>query len=335
MRLKKYNYHNTLMLVTIVSFMIFLCIIIYCIYIIFTKQEILQNNYNIIVSDKQTMKSLAATLKLAKIIKNERLFLVILSLTHKDTKIKAGIYNLNHAVSLYELVQIITNENPSQLIITINEGWRFIQLKQYIDSLTWIIHNTKDLNMLQIKSLLNIQTPNLEGLFYPDTYLIAPNQSDLEIYQIAATKMESLVHMIFLQRKANAMVNSEYELLTLASLIQKETGIVHDMYFVSTVFNNRLRINMKLQNDPAVFYGLSSKAVITRSDFKTDTPYNTYLHSGLTPSPICLPSMAAIKAAANPNDNNKILYFIAAKNGQTKFSHNYQEHLHAIEKNRN
>jgi len=116
----------------------------------------------------------------------------------------------------------------------------------------------------------------------------------------------------------------------MASLIQKETSDKMDMYQVSTVFNNRLRVNMRLQDDPAVFYGLNNKEKIIRSDFKTDTPYNTYLHNGLPPTPICTPSQNALNAAANPGDDYKLLYFVAIGNGKTKFSYTYDEHSQAV-----
>jgi UPF0755 protein len=147
-------------------------------------------------------------------------------------------------------------------------------------------------------------------------------------YKLMQTKLSAVWQV----KNTNALYTTPYQLLTMASLIQKETNNESDMLQISTVFNNRLRSNMRLQDDPAVFYGLGNKDVITRADFAIDTPYNTYLHNGLPPSPICIPSQAALNAAANPGDDYKLLYFIAIGNGKSKFSTSYQEHTEAVNK---
>ena len=123
--------------------------------------------------------------------------------------------------------------------------------------------------------------------------------------------MQQIITLNFNNRNTYTTLKTPYELLILASLIIKETGKLDDMYLVSTVFNNRLRIGMKLQNDPAVFYGLKYKSKIVRQDFKINTPYNTYIHTGLPPTPICIPSLNAIKSAAQPLNKENIYYFIA------------------------
>jgi UPF0755 protein len=171
----------------------------------------------------------------------------------------------------------------------------------------------------------------MEGLLYPSTYFIAPNQPDLEVMRISYRLMQSKLADLWVNKNKNATnYQDPYQLLVMASLIQKETSDKEDMYQISTVFNNRLRTNMRLQDDPAVFYGLNNKATITRADFKIDTPYNTYLHNGLPPTPICTPSQSALAAAANPGDDYKLLYFVAIGNGKTKFSYSYGEHSQAV-----
>jgi UPF0755 protein len=257
---------------------------------------------------------------------------MILKLLGKERRVTAGLYILNSPISLWGLLKRITSGNPDQISIIIKDGWNFQDLKSYIDNIDKIKHITQNQSESEIKSLLKINYKNLEGLFYPDTYYIAPNQTDLEIYQHAYNKMQQVIESEFINKNIYSVVKSPYELLILASLIIKETGVVEDMYLVSTVFNNRLRIGMKLQNDPAVFYGLRGKSKIMRRDFKINNPYNTYLNEGLTPTPICIPSLNAIKSAAKPLNKSNIYYFVAIGDGRTKFSENYREHKDAIDK---
>lgn len=299
--------------------------------IIFFPHQLISKTYTIVINKNQNIHSVANELYINHVISNKYLFLGLLKFLKKDRKVTAGLYNLKSPISLWGLIKRITSGNPDQISITIIDGWTFKDLKQYIDSLQEIKHITINQSENDIKTLLKINYKNLEGLFYPDTYFIAPNQTDLEIYQQAYNKMQQIIESNFKSKNQYSTVKTPYELLTLASLIIKETGKVDDMYLVSTVFNNRLRIGMKLQNDPAVFYGLKYKTKVIRQDFKINTPYNTYLNKGLPPTPICIPSLNAIKSASQPLNKSNIYYFIAIGNGKTKFSENYQEHKNAID----
>ena len=134
-------------------------------------------------------------------------------------------------------------------------------------------------------------------------------------------------------RSLNVAVKSPYELLILASIIEKETGQNSDRALVSSVFNNRLKRGMLLQTDPTVTYGIENfNGKITKEHLRTDHPYNTYTRPGLPPTPICNPGLAAIEAAAHPADTD-YLYFVAmGKSGQTKFSKTLKEHNAAVQK---
>jgi UPF0755 protein len=298
--------------------------------LIFFPHQLPSKTYNIIINKNQSIQRVASDLYIEQVITHKSAFLWLLKLLKKDRRVTAGLYMLQSPISLWGLVKRITSGNPDQISITIMDGWTFEALKDYIDNIEEIKHITKNQSESEIKSLLKINYKNLEGLFYPDTYYIAPNQTDLEIYQQSYNKMQQVAESIFLNKNEYSVVKSPYELLILASLITKETNRTDDMYLVSTVFNNRLRIKMKLQDDPAVFYGLRYKTKITRSDFKIDNPYNTYLNEGLTPTPICIPSLNAIQSSAKPLNKTNIYYFVAIGNGRTKFSENYQDHKKAV-----
>lgn len=308
----------------------FILIAFYTGYEVFYPQAIPNKNYQLVISKGDNLHKVARKLSKASLIDYPRLFIIVSRLTGKDTKVTAGMYILAKPMSMFDIIQRITNGKPDEIGITILEGWNFKQVRNVLYSESQILHLTESMSDQQIRERLKIDAPSMEGLIYPATYFIAPNQSDLEIMQNGYKMLQDKIGDVWSQRNQQSQVKTSYELLTLASLIQKETNDNDDMVLISTVFNNRLKIGMRLQDDPAVFYGLNNKPRITRADFAIDTPYNTYLHSGLPPTPICMPSLTALKAAAMPKLESNVLYFVAIGKGKTKFSSTYQEHSKAV-----
>lgn len=317
-----------------VILLIFVICSIYIGNVVFFPASIPQENYHLIIDKQVNVRVLAYNLEAKGIIKNARVFLFLLKIRHDDKKIMAGLYILKHPMSTWRLIARITNGHPDQLSITLIDGWTIEQIRTYINSLDNIRHITTTMSNNELINTLKIDAPSLEGVFYPSTYFVAPNQTDLEIYQAAYRTLQSKLAKLYTNKSALAYYTSPYQMLIMASLIQKETGKLDDMYLVSTVFNNRLRKGMKLQDDPAVFYGLRGHGAgkITRSDFQIDTPYNTYLRAGLPPTPICTPSYAALLAASQPLNKPDIMYFVAIGKGKTQFSDTYNQHLGAVNK---
>lgn len=287
-------------------------------------------DYQLVIDHNEDVRTLATSLQDQGIIKNRRAFLLVLRLTHADRKVTAGLYILKEPISIWNLIKRITNGHPDQISVTIIDGWTTTDVRTYVDNLTDIKHLSTNMTDDELRSTLKIDAPSLEGVFYPETYFIAPNQTDLEVYQQAYRLMQEKLYVLYTTRTSNTFYNSPYQLLIMASLIQKETSKVDDMYLISTVFNNRLRAGMKLQDDPAVFYGLRDQKRVTRKDFQIDTPYNTYLHAGLPPTPICIPSFAALTAASKPLNQPDLRYFVATGRGETHFSATYDQHLEAV-----
>lgn len=302
--------------------------------VVFFPASIPQENYQLIVDKQVSVKVLAADMQAKGIIKNAKVFLFLLRIMRDDRKITAGLYILKQPISTWRLIARLTNGHPDQLSVTIIDGWNVKQLRAYINSLENIRHITLNMSDDELRNSLKITAPSLEGIFYPSTYFVAPNQTDLEIYQQSYRTLQSKLAKLYSARSTAAFYTTPYQMLIMASLIQKETSRIDDMYLVSTVFNNRLRKGMKLQDDPAVFYGLRDRAggKVTRSDFQIDTPYNTYLRFGLPPTPICTPSDAALRAASQPLDRPDLLYFVAIGSGKTQFSQTYTEHISAVNK---
>lgn len=325
----------------------FLVIIAYLGYAIFIPNNIFLNSnqglgssktgvkprYSLIIEQQESLTKVAAKLAADKVIRHPRLFILLTRIMGRDKKVTAGLYILNRPMSIFDIVQRISSGKPDQISITFVEGWTFRQIRSYINGLPNINHLTINQTESQIRASLKIDYPNMEGLLYPSTYFIVPNQSDLDIYRSAYRLMQIKLAKFWQSKNVNANNYADsYQLLIMASLIQKETSSTTDMFQISTVFNNRLRIGMRLQDDPAVFYGLGNKKQITRQEFQIDTPYNTYLHAGLPPTPICAPTESALMAAANPTNDYKLLYFISLKDGTNKFSYSYAEHTAAVKK---
>lgn len=170
--------------------------------------------------------------------------------------------------------------------------------------------------------------PSLEGYLFPDTYIL-PRMGE---EQLISTMLENLTSKIDteLLDRARKMGWSFHEVLTLASIIEKEAGVEEEKPIISSVFYNRLNIGMKLESDPTVAYALGNpKRPLTYEDLEIDSPYNTYLYSGLPPGPICNPGLSSIKAALYPASTN-YYYFVAKGDGRHLFAETYQEHLNNI-----
>lgn len=175
------------------------------------------------------------------------------------------------------------------------------------------------------------EAKSLEGLLAPETYRYGTGTSDLAVLRKAVERQRRLVSEAFATKSEDCRAQTPYELLILASIIEKETGERSDRHLVSSVFNNRLRIGMALQTDPTVIYGLGPawSGRLRKKDLETPTPWNTYLIKGLPPTPISMPSAASIEAAAHPA-KTKFLYFVARGDGTSEFSATLAEHNRAV-----
>ena len=172
-----------------------------------------------------------------------------------------------------------------------------------------------------------------EGLFFPDTYLFAKGASDLQVYRQAHALLLKRLNEAWAKRDQSLPYKSPYEGLTMASIIEKETGDKSERKLVAAVFVNRLKQGMLLQTDPTVSYGMGERfqGNIRKRDLTTDTPYNTYTRAGLPPTPIALPGAESLEAAMNPAKSN-VLYFVSKGNGRSHFSTNLVDHNHAVNK---
>ena len=249
------------------------------------------------------------------------------------SKLKPGTYLLPNGASLGKVLLQIARGDRVRESIAIIPGMTIWQLRSLMDSQSTMIHRTKGMSNKELLQQLNLNYPSDEGLFLPDTYVFDPDELDLNIYRRAVQAMQKQLMQVWDQRESGLPLKTPYELLILASIVEKETGRLSDRNLVSAVFINRLNKGMPLQTDPTVIYGIGPKfdGNLKKADLRRDTPYNTYMHKGLPPTPIAMPSKESILAAAHPAKSNA-LFFVAKGDGSSHFSQNLKEHEAAVDR---
>lgn len=250
-----------------------------------------------------------------------------------ENRIQAGNYEITGAISPWSLLIKVTSGDHRQDKFTIVEGWSFAQLRAALDAHPALRHDLKELSDSEIAARMGIVGEVPEGWFFPDTYFFASGSSDAAVLQRAYRMMQSQLNAMWEARAEGLPLLNPYQALTLASIVEKETGQAGERAMIAAVFINRLRIGMRLQTDPTVIYGIGAAfdGDLRKRDLLTDTPYNTYTRHGLPPTPIAMPGLAALNAALHPAPG-KALYFVARGDGSSKFSESLAEHERAVTK---
>ncbi len=248
-------------------------------------------------------------------------------------KLKVGEYALEPAPTPESLLRDMRQGKVLQRRVTIVEGWNIRQLRAAINRAEPLLHTTTDMSDSELMAALGFPDQHPEGRFLPETYVYQRGDSDLDVLKRAHAAMEKELAAAWAGRSDDLPLTSPYELLTLASIIEKETGLASERPQIAGVFARRLKMGMRLQTDPTVIYGIGSAydGNIRKSHLTTDTPYNTYTRAGLTPTPIAMPGRDALHAAAQPAAGDA-LYFVAVGDGSGAhaFSATYAEHNAAV-----
>jgi UPF0755 protein len=217
--------------------------------------------------------------------------------------------------------------------LTIIEGWNFDQMRASINADANLTHEFHLLSDAQLMAALGHPDERPEGRFFPDTYRFAAGTSERRIYELAYERMAQELNAAWSDRAKDLPISTPAEALTLASIVEKETGSDDERGKVAAVFVNRLRQGMRLQSDPTVIYGLAERydGTVHKVDLLTDTPYNTYTRNGLPPTPVALPGAAALRAALHPEPGDA-LYFVATGlgDGHHQFSATLEQHNLAV-----
>jgi UPF0755 protein len=249
------------------------------------------------------------------------------------TRVKAGEYQLQPGLTPEQLLEKMVSGEVLLRSLTVVEGTSY---RAFFDALlaeSSLKHTIEELSDEEIMARLGSPGVHPEGQFFPDTYKFAAGTEDLEILKRAHTELRRRLDAAWEGRAPELALQSPYEALVLASIVEKETALAAERTRISGVFLRRLKMGMRLQSDPTVIYGLGAvyDGDIRHRDLRGDTPYNTYTRTGLPPTPIALPGAAAIEAALHPDDSDA-LYFVATgeDNGSHFFSATLEEHNAAV-----
>ena len=287
-----------------------------------------------------TGSKLAALLEQEKILEHADLLPWLLKLQPQLNKVKAGTYSLTGVKTLQDLLDMINSGKEAQFSVKFIEGKTFKEWRKNLENAPHLKQTLQGKTDKEIMALLDIpavskavyEWNNMEGWLYPDTYNYTPNSTDLELLKRSTTRLQKALDKAWNERDENLPLADPYQMLILASIVEKETGIAAERPQVASVFINRLKANMKLQTDPTVIYGMGESYTgnIRKKDLETITPYNTYMIEGLPPTPIAMVSESALQAVAHPAKTD-FYYFVADGSGGHKFTRNLNEHNKAVQ----
>lgn len=300
----------------------------------FKHSGIQQDNQVFEISKGSTIASVSSQLTEKDLISSPFYFKLLARLNKQASKIKAGEYQLRKGMTPDDLLSLFVKGATLQYQTRIPEGKTFKEIIAILKSDQNLKHTLSDDDYSHIMQKLDTDYSQYkpEGWFFPDTYSYPRNTTDLQFLQRAHNAMVKKLKEGWENREPFKGINSIYDALILASIVEKETGHKSDRKKVARVFINRLDKNMLLQTDPTVIYGMGEnyKGNIRKKDLKKDTPYNTYTRKGLTPTPITTPGAASIEAVYHPDKDNSILYFVAKGDGLSHFSKSYKAHKKAV-----
>lgn len=290
-------------------------------------------NVSLLIRPGSSLILVANQLTAKEVIRSPLALRLLARLKGQETSIQAGQYTFSQPATPSAVLERLVAGDVELTSITIPEGFTLRQIAERlaekgVADRDAVLSAAYDPDFLQD---LGITAQSLEGYLFPETYRFVPGISVLEILRMMVA--ENSRQLERLQKAlSDKLPLAKHELLTLASIIQQETGLEEEMPLISAVFHNRLQRNILLQTDPTVIYGIDNfNGNLTRKDLQRPSPYNTYLNRGLPPGPIASPGYKALWAAARPAAS-QYLYFVARGDGSHQFSATLEEHNLAVRK---
>jgi UPF0755 protein len=284
-----------------------------------------------IVKEGSSLKEVAGQLEKGGLITNKTLFVLWARVKGYGKGVRAGEYSLSAAMPPIQLLEILRKGLVILHAVTIPEGFTRDQIADLLEA-KGLADKRRFLELTQDKALLRqygISGPNFEGYLFPDTYHFSIGTPTLTIIDTMVRRFRQTLTPIMEQAQATGMKFED--VVTLASIVEKETGRPEERPLIASVFLNRLRLGMRLESDPTVIYGIENfDGDLKKKDLAEKTPYNTYVIHGLTPGPIANPGLDSIKAVINPARTD-YLYFVSKNDGSHQFSKTLVEHNRAVE----
>jgi len=249
----------------------------------------------------------------------------------QSRKIRAGSYEIGAGVTPIALLNKMVRGDETLAVVRLIEGWTFRQFRAELAKADSLKPASAGMDDAQLMAAIGAPGVAPEGRFHPDTYAYSKGSSDLAVLKRAYHAMQTRLDAAWQERAPDSPLRGQDDLLVLASIVEKETGAAADRGRVAGVFLNRLRIGMPLQTDPTVIYGLGEAfdGNLRKRDLLADGPYNTYLRTGLPPTPIAMPGKAALLAAVRP-EPTKALFFVSRGDGTSEFSDTLADHNRAV-----
>ncbi|MBW8362981.1 MAG: endolytic transglycosylase MltG [Rhizobium sp.] len=277
------------------------------------------------------LRSLSAMLEREGVVGNAQVFWLLGRILGKAGTLKVGVYTLDRPLTPLELYAMIQRGEVSQAMVQFIEGWNWREVRAALAAQPMLKNESASMSDTEILQAIGAGEDHIEGLLFPDTYFYAPHTSDLSVLRRAYRRQHEKLMAAWETRAPGLPYRTPYEALIMASIVEKETGVAFERPRIAGVFLNRLRLGMRLQTDPTVIYGLGERfdGNLRKVDLQHDTPYNTYTRAGLPPTPIAMPSEAAIQAALNPAKTDA-LYFVARGDGTHVFSSTLDAHNRAV-----
>ena len=283
------------------------------------------------VEQGDSLAAVARKLSEQKIVSNGFLFSLWARLRGAEKKIHQGLYRFDTPVPPHEVLDRLVSGKGVYLIVTIPEGLTVREIATLLENMgiaskEKFLAAAGDPNLL---ATLGLQDKGMEGYLFPSTYHFVPGTSEHDMILAMAEQFRKMSLPLLLHGTGDHKL-TPHEILILASIIEKETGVESERPLVSAVFHNRLKRQMALQSDPTVIYGIKNfNGNLTRKDLNEPTPYNTYRIAALPPGPICNPSRSSIRAALQPADVS-YLYFVSKNDGTHLFSDTIEAHNQAV-----
>jgi UPF0755 protein len=286
------------------------------------------------ITPGMTLNKISTLLEDRELVGNSLSFQLLAYLQDKQGQIQVGEYELSPSMTPIDILEVVTSGKTILHSVTIPEGYRITEIAALLEK-KGLVEADKFILETQEKELidsLGIVGDSVEGYLFPDTYNFSKNTSEKKIVQKLLDVYREKVNKHGLKKRAQSINFSFHQIITLASLIEKETGVDEERKLISSVFHNRLKKNMLLQTDPTVIYAIDNfDGNIRKKDLKIDSPYNTYRYRGLPPGPIASPGIKSIIAALEPSESD-YLYFVSRKDGRHQFSSNLPDHNRAVQK---
>jgi UPF0755 protein len=283
--------------------------------------------FEILIPKGMSFRAAVEMLYEKRLLRDRSLFILLGRITGLDRRLRYGYYQFIGSVSPFELFKKLLRGEIEEYEITIIEGSTIADIAQILED-KGIIDKERFLDLARDRGLLkelSVEAPSLEGYLFPTTYKIPKGTDPVDIIRFMVNTTRRFLSPYV--ERAEEIGLTENQLLTLASIIEKEAKVDYERPLISAVYHNRMRRGMRLQADPTAVYDLKgTKKLVTRKDLLRNTRYNTYIHRGLPPGPIASPGLKSVIAALNPADV-PYLYFVSNNDGTHNFSVSFEEHI--------